>query len=245
MSYEVLARKWRPKNFSELVGQDSARQTLINALKKNRIYPVLIFTGPRGTGKTSTARIVAKSLRCQNQKDSLPCDKCEDCLLISDSRHLDVIEVDGASNNGVDAIRELRDTVAYMPSTGYWKIYIIDEVHMLSHSAFNALLKTLEEPPDHVLFIMATTESHKIPPTVLSRSQKIDFHLLSPFSIKNHLEKICNKEAFKISETLLWLLAKQAHGSLRDAQSLLDQVITFCGGGGCKGGGSEATFRLE
>ncbi|MDE0092566.1 MAG: DNA polymerase III subunit gamma/tau [Oligoflexia bacterium] len=229
MSYQVLARKWRPKNFSQLIGQDSVRQTLTNALKQNRLYPVLIFTGPRGTGKTSTARITAKSLRCQNQSKGQPCDQCEDCLLIGESRHLDVIEIDGASNNGVDAVRELRDTVAYMPSSGHWKIYIIDEVHMLSHSAFNALLKTLEEPPSHVIFIMATTESHKIPSTVLSRSQKLDFYLLPPLSIKEHLEKICKEESFTISKDILWLLAKQSHGSLRDAQSLLDQVITFCG----------------
>ena len=228
MSYQVLARKWRPKNFSQLIGQDSVRQILTNALKQKRLYPVLVFTGPRGTGKTSTARIIAKSLRCQNQKEETPCDQCEDCLLIGESRHLDVIEIDGASNNGVDAVRELRDTVAYMPSTGYWKIYIIDEVHMLSQSAFNALLKTLEEPPSHVLFIMATTESHKIPLTVLSRSQKLDFHLLQPLSIKKQLEKICKEENFSISDSILWLLAKQSQGSLRDAQSLLDQVITFC-----------------
>ena len=229
MSYQVLARKWRPKNFSELVGQDSVRQTLTNALKQKRLYPVLIFTGPRGTGKTSTARIVAKSLRCQYQKGNIPCDQCEDCLLIGESRHLDVIEIDGASNNGVDAVRELRDTVAYMPGSGSWKIYIIDEVHMLSQSAFNALLKTLEEPPSHALFIMATTESHKIPLTVLSRAQKLDFHLLPPLAVKTQLEKICKKEGFDISDSILWLLAKQSQGSLRDAQSLLDQVITFCG----------------
>lgn len=230
MSYQVLARKWRPKNFQELLGQDSARQTLTNALSKNRLYPVLIFTGPRGTGKTSTARIVAKSLRCQNKKsDSAACEKCEDCLSISNSSHLDVIEIDGASNNGVEAVRELRDKVSYMPGTGDWKVYIIDEVHMLSNSAFNALLKTLEEPPQHVVFIMATTESQKIPATVLSRCQKIDFHLLPPLVIKKQLEKICEKEAFPISEGLLWILARQAQGSLRDAQSLLDQVITFCG----------------
>ena len=230
MSYQVLARKWRPKNFNELLGQNSARQTLTNALSKGRLYPVLIFTGPRGTGKTSTARIVAKSLRCQNKNSNdEPCEKCEDCLSISNSCHLDVIEIDGASNNGVEAVRELRDKVSYMPSSGEWKIYIIDEVHMLSNSAFNALLKTLEEPPKHVVFIMATTESHKIPPTVLSRCQKIDFHLLSPLVIKNQLEKICEKEAFPITENLLWILARQAEGSLRDAQSLLDQVITFCG----------------
>ena len=230
MSYQVLARKWRPKNFEELVGQDSVRQTLTNALSQGRLYPVLIFTGPRGTGKTSTARIVAKSLRCQNKNSqALPCDECEDCLSISKSCHLDVIEIDGASNNGVEAVRELRDKVSYLPSSGDWKIYIIDEVHMLSNSAFNALLKTLEEPPKHVMFLMATTESHKIPATVLSRCQKIDFHLLSPRVIKNQLEKICKKEGFSLSESLLWVLARQAQGSLRDAQSLLDQVITFCG----------------
>ena len=230
MAYEVLARKWRPKNFSELIGQSSVRQTLINALKQDRLYPVLLFTGPRGTGKTSSARILAKSLRCQQQKKGAPCDQCEDCLLIQDSRHLDVIEIDGASNNGVDAVRELRDTVNYMPSTGFWKIYIIDEVHMLSNSAFNALLKTFEEPPDHVLFIMATTESQKIPQTVLSRAQRLDFHLISPNLIKNQLENICKKEGFSIKEEILWIVAKQARGSIRDGQSLLDQVITFCGG---------------
>ena len=229
MAYEVLARKWRPKNFSELIGQNSVQQTLTNALKHNRLYPVLLFTGPRGTGKTSSARILAKTLRCQHQTNFIPCDQCEDCLLIQDSRHLDVMEIDGASNNGVEAVRELRDTVSYMPSTGSWKIYIIDEVHMLSNSAFNALLKTFEEPPKHVLFIMATTESHKIPQTVLSRSQKLDFHLLSPQLIKNQLEKICKKEKFSIKEEVLWIIAKQAHGSLRDGQSLLDQMITFCG----------------
>ncbi|MBC6414845.1 MAG: DNA polymerase III subunit gamma/tau [Bdellovibrionales bacterium] len=230
MSYQVLARKWRPQNFEELIGQNSASQTLKNALKTNRLYPVLLFTGPRGTGKTSTARIVAKSLRCPYKKeDLLPCQKCDDCIFISNSRHLDVIEIDGASNNGVDAIRDLRDKISYMPSTGYWKIYIIDEVHMLSQSAFNALLKTLEEPPKHVVFIMATTESHKIPVTVLSRCQKIDFHLLSTPIIKEHLKKICEKEDFFLSENILWTIAKQAQGSLRDAQSLLDQIVTFCG----------------
>ena len=229
MPYEVLARKWRPKNFSELLGQDSVRQTLTNSLKQNRLYPVLLFTGPRGTGKTSTARILAKSLICKNQKDLIPCDQCEDCAFIQNSRHLDVIEIDGASNNGVEAVRELRDTVGYMPSKGKWKIYIIDEVHMLSNSAFNALLKTFEEPPEHVLFIMATTESQKIPATILSRSQRLDFHLLSRKLIKNQLESVSKEEKFLISEEILWLIAKQARGSLRDAQSLLDQAITFCG----------------
>ena len=229
MAYEALARKWRPKNFSELIGQDAVRQTLSNSLRQNRLYPVLLFTGPRGTGKTSSARILAKSLRCPNKKDLTPCDQCGDCRLIQDSRHLDVMEIDGASNNGVEAVRELRGAVSYMPSTGFWKIYIIDEAHMLSHSAFNALLKTLEEPPDHVLFIMATTESHKIPQTVLSRAQKLDFRLLSPALIKRQLEKICQKEDFPLSDDILWMIAKQARGSLRDGQSLLDHVVSFCG----------------
>ena len=228
MAYEVLARKWRPQNFSELIGQVSVRKTLTNALLQKRLYPVLLFTGPRGTGKTSSARILAKTLRCSKQQDFIPCNQCEDCLLIQESRHLDVIEIDGASNNGVEAVRELKDTLSYLPSTGTWKIYIIDEVHMLSNSAFNALLKTLEEPPPHVLFVMATTESHKIPQTVLSRCQKLDFHLLSPSLIKEQLEKICTKESLSIEEGALWTIAKQAGGSLRDAQSLLDQMITFC-----------------
>ena len=229
MSYEVLARKWRPKNFSELAGQDSVQRTLSNAIKKNRLYPVLLFSGPRGTGKTSTARILAKTLRCQNRKELIPCEACDDCRMIQASRHLDVIEIDGASNNGVDAVRELRSTVSYMPSSGSWKIYIIDEVHMLSNSAFNALLKTLEEPPQHVVFVMATTESHKIPLTVLSRAQKLDFHLIPPHLIKSHLETICKKEGFSVKEEVLWTAARQARGSMRDGQSLLDQIITFCG----------------
>ena len=230
MPYEVLARKFRPKNFLELKGQDSVRQTLMNAVKKNRVYPVLLFTGPRGTGKTSSARILAKTLRCQNKKDLIPCEKCEDCKLIGDSRHMDVIEIDGASNNGVDAVRQLRDTVAYMPASGSWKIYIIDEVHMLSNSAFNALLKTFEEPPAHILFILATTESQKIPHTILSRSQRLDFHLIKPSLIKEQLTDISKKENLKVLDEILWLIAKQAQGSLRDAQSLLDQVITFSAG---------------
>ena len=229
MAYEVLARKWRPKNFSELIGQDSVKQILLNALKDQRLYPVLLFAGPRGTGKTSSARILAKILRCAHKKDFIPCDTCDDCRFIQESRHLDVIEIDGASNNGVEAIRELRDTIKYMPSTGSWKIYIIDEVHMLSNSAFNALLKTLEEPPKHILFIMATTESHKIPQTVLSRLQRLDFYTLPPKFIKEQLENICRREKLSVPENVLWVLAKQAQGSLRDGQSLLDQVITFCG----------------
>ena len=229
MSYEVLALKWRPKSFSELIGQRAVQTTLTNALKNNRLPPVCLFTGPRGTGKTSTARILAKTLRCQEKKDFLsPCNTCEECLLIQKSQSLDVIEIDGASNNGVEAVRELRNTLNYMPSKGSKKIYIIDEVHMLSASAFNALLKTLEEPPRHVLFIMATTEAQKIPLTVISRCQKFDFHLIPPRLIKDHLEKICKGEELSIDDKALWLITRQAQGSLRDGQSLLDQMATFC-----------------
>ena len=229
MAYQVLARKWRPKNFDELIGQQSVQQTLTNALLQNRVYPVLLFTGPRGTGKTSTARILAKTLCCQNKVQNQPCNQCQECLLIQDGKSLNVIEIDGASNNGVDAVRDLRDTISYMPSQGSHKVYIIDEVHMLSNSAFNALLKTLEEPPEHVIFVLATTEAHKIPQTVASRSQKLDFHLISPVLIKDQLEKIAQNENISLDEKALWLIAKQAQGSLRDAQSLLDQMITFCG----------------
>ena len=224
----MLARKWRPKNFSELIGQEAVRTTLTNALTQKRVHPVLLFTGPRGTGKTSTARIFAKILRCQNKKDLIPCEKCDDCQTIQSGHSLDVMEIDGASNNGVDAVRDLRDTVNYLPSTGSYKVYIIDEVHMLSTSAFNALLKTLEEPPEHVIFIMATTAANKIPQTVLSRCQRLDFHLISPRPLKEQLEKICKGENISIEEEALWLISKQARGSLRDGQSLLDQMVNFC-----------------
>lgn len=229
MSYEVLALKWRPQTFSELIGQTTVQKTLTNSLKNNRLHPVCLFTGPRGTGKTSTARILAKTLRCQHKKDVLqPCGKCKECQLIQKGQSLDVMEIDGASNNGVEAVRALRDTLSYMPSTGEKKIYIIDEVHMLSVSAFNALLKTLEEPPSHVLFIMATTEVQKIPLTVLSRCQKFDFRLIPSRLIKNHLQKIAKGEGISIDDRALWLIARHSEGSLRDGQSLLDQIATFC-----------------
>ncbi|MAE72717.1 MAG: hypothetical protein CL675_01385 [Bdellovibrionaceae bacterium] len=227
MSYEVIARKWRPGSFSELVGQEHISQTLLNALKSQRLPHALLFTGPRGTGKTSSARILAKALRCQVGEDFVPCGKCDECQDIGRGSSVNVIEIDGASNNGVEAIRELRDTVAYRPSSGHHKIYIIDEVHMLSTSAFNALLKTLEEPPEHVIFIMATTEVHKIPNTILSRCQRFDFRRIPLTQVTGRLSEICKADDVTAAEDALWMIARQGEGSLRDAQSLLDQVITF------------------
>jgi DNA polymerase III subunit gamma/tau len=227
MSYQVIARKWRPKNFSSLIGQEHISTTLLNALKSDRLAHALLFTGPRGTGKTSTARILAKSLRCPNAKNFVPCDKCSTCEEISSGSSLDVIEIDGASNNGVDAIRELRDTVHFMPTSGQWKVYIIDEVHMLTTSAFNALLKTLEEPPAHVIFVMATTEVQKIPATILSRCQRFDFRRISLKQVAEHLQTIADAEEIKIEPSALWMIVRQSEGSMRDSQSLLDQIANY------------------
>lgn len=229
MSYQVIARKWRPPTFAQVIGQEAIAQTLNNALKDNRLPHALLFTGPRGTGKTSSARILAKALRCPEKKGVDPCNKCSDCVEINESSNINVIEIDGASHNGVDSIRELRDTVGYKPTSGEYKIYIIDEVHMLSISAFNALLKTLEEPPSHVVFIMATTEAHKIPHTILSRCQRFDFRRIPTATIAQSLSDICKKEGVPAEEEALWALARQADGSMRDSQSLLDQVMTFSG----------------
>ncbi|RME17780.1 MAG: DNA polymerase III subunit gamma/tau [Bdellovibrio sp.] len=230
MSYQVIARRWRPKSFSDLIGQEHICTTLRNALKAQRLPHALLFTGPRGTGKTSSARILAMSLRCQNAKDFNPCGQCEECMEIASGRSVDVIEIDGASNNGVESVRELRESVSYMPASGTYKIYIIDEVHMLTTSAFNALLKTLEEPPEHVLFILATTEVHKIPNTILSRCQRFDFRRIPTKKITKGLQEICQKEGVEAEEEALWAIARQGEGSMRDSQSLLDQVITYSEG---------------
>jgi DNA polymerase III subunit gamma/tau len=229
-NYEVIARKWRPQAFQNLVGQSHIAQTLSNALKSGRIPHALLFTGPRGTGKTSSARIFAKALRCPHSQNFVPCQTCSDCTDIAQGRHMDVIEIDGASNNGVDSIRELRESVAFAPTSGKYKIYIIDEVHMLSASAFNALLKTLEEPPPHVVFILATTEVQKIPNTILSRCQRFDFRMISQKEISEHLAKICKDENIAYEESALWLISRQAKGSMRDSQSLLEQIITYADG---------------
>lgn len=226
----MIARKYRSQVFGDLVGQNHVTQTLQNALKNGRLPHALLFTGPRGTGKTSSARILAKALRCPNAQDFVPCGVCDSCVEIAESRSVNVIEIDGASNNGVDAIRELRDTVAYMPTSGKYKIYIIDEVHMLSSSAFNALLKTLEEPPDHVVFIMATTEVQKIPQTILSRCQRFDFRRISTRQIVEHLKNILAAEKVEFEDEAIWTVARQGDGSMRDSQTLLDQVISFANG---------------
>jgi len=229
MPYEVLARKWRPQVFEDVVGQEHVTRTLVNAIRNDRVTHAYLFGGPRGVGKTSVARILAKALNCEKGEPGVPCNACPSCRQITDGSSVDVQEIDGASNRGIDEIRELRENIRYMPSSSRYRIYIIDEVHMLTSQAFNALLKTLEEPPGHVKFIFATTESHKVPVTILSRCQRFDFKRIPVARITEHLEKIAKKETIEISRTALTLIAKEAEGSMRDAQSLMDQVISFTG----------------
>ena len=229
MSYEVLARKWRPQLFDEVVGQSHVTETLRNAIRSKRVAHAYVFVGPRGVGKTSIARIFAKALNCQSGKGPDPCDQCDACREIRDGRNLDVIEIDGASNNGVDQVRDLRENVRYLPSRGPYKIYIIDEVHMLSVGAFNALLKTLEEPPEHVKFFFATTEVQKIPATILSRCQRFDLRRIATRDISSHLAKLSTQEQVNVDEDALLAIARGAEGGLRDAESALDQLIAFRG----------------
>jgi DNA polymerase-3 subunit gamma/tau len=229
MGYLVFARKYRPQVFEEVIGQHHVTQTLQNAITGSRVAHALLFAGPRGVGKTSAARILAKALNCTTGPTPTPCDRCESCQEISSGICMDVIEIDGASNRGINEIRELRENVKYAPARGRHKIFIIDEVHMLTPEAFNALLKTLEEPPGHIVFIFATTEPNKIPITILSRCQRFDFRRISLKEIIQRLEDIIEREGIKISENSLLVLAREAEGSLRDAQSLLDQVISFAG----------------
>lgn len=229
MSYQVLARKWRPQLFEEVIGQKHVVKTLQNAISSNRIAHAFLFSGQRGVGKTSIARILAKALNCQEGPTPQPCGQCTSCKGIVEGNSIDVLEIDGASNTGVDDIRELRESVKYVPSGNRYKIYIIDEVHMLSNNAFNALLKTLEEPPAHVIFMFATTEPQKIPTTVLSRCQRFDLRRISLEAIVKQLGEITSKENITISEQGLKWLAREAEGSMRDAQSILDRVISYAG----------------
>lgn len=229
MSYQVTARKWRPLVFEDVVGQSHVTNTLRNAITSKRLAHAYLFSGARGTGKTTTARILAKAINCSSPKDTNPDNECEICREITAGRSLDVIEIDGASNRGVEEIRNLRESVRYTPTRGKYKVYIIDEVHMLTKEAFNALLKTLEEPPEHIIFIFATTEVHKIPMTILSRCQRFDFRRISIEEITGNLRTISKEEKVTIDEEALMIVAKKADGALRDAQSIFDQIRAFCG----------------
>jgi len=229
MSYQVLARKWRPQNFEEVVGQEPITRTLQNAISQGRIAHAFLFSGPRGVGKTSVARILGKALNCQEGPTSHPCNQCQACREITNGSSLDVLEIDGASNRGIDEVRDLREKIKYLPTHGTYKVYIIDEVHMLTKEAFNALLKTLEEPPAHAVFVLATTEPHKVPATILSRCQRYDFRRIPTSLIQAHLEKLARQEGWQIEPEGLDLLAREAEGGLRDAQGFLDQVVTFGG----------------
>ncbi len=229
MGYQALYRTYRPKRFSDVVGQNVIIRTLQNAILNNKVAHAYLFSGPRGTGKTSVAKIFAKAVNCEKAPSLEPCGECETCQLIEEGHLSDVIEIDAASNNGVEEIRELRDKVNYLPSFGKYKVYIIDEVHMLTQAAFNALLKTLEEPPAHVIFILATTEPNKVIPTILSRCQRFDFRGISPSDINKKLIEIRDNEEIDISDEALNEIALNAEGGLRDAISLLDQTVSFSG----------------
>jgi DNA polymerase-3 subunit gamma/tau len=228
--YLVLARKWRPQQFDDVVGQEHITRTLKNALASGRIHHAFLFIGSRGIGKTTTARVLAKALNClaYEQPTVSPCDECDNCRSIGLGNNIDVIEIDGASNNGVDDVREIRDNIRMVPTHGRYKVYIIDEVHQLSSQAFNALLKTLEEPPPHAIFILATTEAHKIPATILSRCQRYDFRRVATPDIVRLLRKVLDAEGRQASDDALYAIARAAEGGIRDSESILDQLITYC-----------------
>jgi DNA polymerase-3 subunit gamma/tau len=229
VSYEVFARKYRPQTFDDIVGQSHVTRTLKNAVEQNRLAHAYLFVGPRGTGKTSTARILAKALNCIHGPTVTPCGKCDNCREIAGGNSLDVIELDAASNRGIDDVRELRDNVRYAPAKGRFKIYIIDEVHMLTKEAANALLKTLEEPPKHVIFSLATTEPEKLPITILSRCQRFDLHRIPTNLIAQQLQSIATKEKLILEAAAAHAIARGAEGGMRDAESMLDQLVAFCG----------------
>jgi len=231
MSEFVLYRKYRPTSFADVVGQDHVVKTLVGALVGNRVSHGYLFAGPRGTGKTTIARLLAKAVNCEDrgEDEHEPCNKCASCKEFGNLTALDLIEIDAASNRGIDEIRELRDGIKFVPTRAKYKVFIIDEVHMLTREAFNALLKTLEEPPGHAIFVLATTEIEKIPPTILSRVQKFDFRRFSPEEVTDRLKKLAGKEKITIDEPALRLIAQASEGSMRDAESLLDQMISFEG----------------
>jgi DNA polymerase-3 subunit gamma/tau len=228
--YQALYRQWRPLSFADMVGQENVARTLQNALEQGRLAHAYLFCGPRGTGKTSAAKILAKAVNCENGSSREPCNQCDACLGIQAGRVMDVLEIDAASNRGIDDIRELREKVRYSPVEVRHKVYIIDEVHMLSQEAFNALLKTLEEPPSRVMFILATTEPHKLPATIISRCQRLDFHLIGITEIAGRLRQVTASSGRTISEQALFLIAEEAAGGLRDALSLLEQVLAYSSG---------------
>ncbi|MCD6575116.1 DNA polymerase III subunit gamma/tau, partial [Candidatus Aerophobetes bacterium] len=230
MTYQVLTQKWRPQTFQEIVGQDHIIHTLINSISLERINHAYLFAGPHGTGKTSTARIFAKALNCEKGLTPSPCNKCSNCLEISRGESLDVLEIDGASNRGIDEVRDLRERVNLFPIKGRFKIYIIDEVHMLTNPAFNALLKTIEEPPSHVIFIFATTDPEKVPATIISRCQRFDFRKIGLFDILARLKQIVEKEKIVTTDESLQLIAKASENSMRDAEKILDQLISYTRG---------------